>query len=124
MPGLMTALLLAAAGAQPGAAAAKVELLARKHLAARLKVHLEQVTTASVRPTTWPDTSLGCAKPGLMYAQVMTPGYLIELKAKGRTFTYHSDRNRVVACDAVHPKSGRKVRVEPVEPPQDGPVEK
>jgi len=32
-------------------------------------------------PADWPDTSRGCAQPGSAYAQVVTPGWLIELEA-------------------------------------------
>lgn len=34
-------------------------------------------TVIGVESKQWPDASLGCPKPGVMYIQVVTPGYLI-----------------------------------------------
>jgi hypothetical protein len=46
----------------------------------------------------WPDGSLGCPQPGMMYAQVVTPGYLIRLRADSRSLEYHSGGRRTVYC--------------------------
>ena len=73
--------------------------LARTDLAKRLGIEERKVKKISVEPKTWPDASLGCPKPDTMYAQVETPGYLIELEASGKKFAYHSDRKRVVSCE-------------------------
>lgn len=56
----------------------------------------------------WRDTSLGCPEPGMMYAQVITPGYLVLLQADGRTFEYHTDTtgNVVTCADPQPPLSG------------------
>ena len=64
---------------------------ARQDLAARLGVDPEAVQTGWVRPTVWPDASLGCPKPDMVYAQVETPGYEIELEANGKTYRYHAE---------------------------------
>jgi hypothetical protein len=81
-----------------GAPAQKVTDLARQDLAARLGIPPASITTRSVRPTVWPDASLGCPKLGMMYAQVETPGYEIELEANGKTYQYNADQQRVVHC--------------------------
>jgi hypothetical protein len=44
----------------------------------------------------WSDASLGCPKPGQMYAQVITPGYLVVLEAGGQRLEYHTDAGRRV----------------------------
>ena len=93
---LVAALLMAAA---PPSAADKVNLLARQDLAERLKIDAEKIETASQKETVWPDGSLGCPKPGMNYIQMLVPGYIIELRAQGKTYTYHSDKRRVVHCD-------------------------
>jgi len=52
-------------------------------------------------PVDWPDTSLGCAQPGIAYAQVVTPGWLIELEAADVRLTYHSEAEsagRLILC--------------------------
>ncbi|SRR6266851_4185012 len=80
-------------------AAVRLADLARRDLAARLKIDPEEVKTSLLRPRSWPDASLGCPKPEASYAQVVTPGFLIELEAAGKTYRYHSDLSRVVFCD-------------------------
>jgi hypothetical protein len=68
-------------------------------LAARLKAAPEKVQVISVSATDWPDTSLGCPKPGMFYAQVIVEGYKIVLAAGRELVEYHSDkRGRVVTC--------------------------
>jgi hypothetical protein len=52
------------------------------------------VRVLSVEARDWPDASLGCPKPGMMYAQVITPGFLIALEAGGRRLEYHADSDR------------------------------
>lgn len=51
-----------------------------------------------LQPMQWPDTSLGCPSPGMVYAQVVTPGYLIRLQAGARTLEYHSGAGHTVYC--------------------------
>ncbi len=59
-------------------------------LSARAGVPASQIQVVSVEPVTWPDASLGCPKPGMMYAQVMTDGLRIRLRANGQVYEYHS----------------------------------
>ena len=102
---MLLALLLLASGptAPPKATSSsdadRVYHLARADLARRLGIEERKVKKVSVEPRTWPDASLGCPKPDTMYAQVETPGYLIELQASGKKFAYHGDRKRVVWCE-------------------------
>jgi hypothetical protein len=67
---------------------------ARADLAERLGVPVEDVTVVSSEEVTWPDSSLGCPQPGMMYAQVLTNGSRIILSAGGRTYEYHSGGRR------------------------------
>jgi CO/xanthine dehydrogenase Mo-binding subunit len=80
-------------------AAARLAELARADLAARLKMDPQAVKTRLLRPQSWPDASLGCPKPDVSYAQVVTRGFLIELETGGKVYRYHSDLKRVVPCD-------------------------
>ncbi len=76
----------------------KVVELAKKDLAAKLNIPDAGVQVLRVIPTEWPDTSLGYPEPEKVYAQVITPGYVILLQAEGSTiYGYHSDYERVVA---------------------------
>jgi hypothetical protein len=72
---------------------------AREALAQQIGVPAESVEVRSVAAVNWPDTSLGCAEPDMMYAQVITPGFLMLLDAGGRVHEVHSDLHRVVICD-------------------------
>jgi hypothetical protein len=83
--------------------------LAVADLAARLSVAPDAITVKVVEPIEWPDASLGCPKPGMMYAQVVTPGYRIVLEIDGRSYEYHADTQRhVVYCESkgAQPLSG------------------
>ena len=71
---------------------------AKAHLAAELGISPDAVTVVSAEPVNWPDASLGCAKPGQMYAQVITSGYRIVLEVDGKTYEYHSGGGRIVRC--------------------------
>ena len=49
--------------------------------------------------TEWSDSGLGCPRPGELYSQVMTPGWLIEVRSGGKTLEYHSDTDeKFVLC--------------------------
>jgi len=37
---------------------------------------------------TWPNGSLGCPKPGMMYTQALVDGYQVVVKAGGTTYDY------------------------------------
>jgi cytoskeletal protein RodZ len=82
------------AGAEPAVEKAKQDA------AKQAGVPVAQVTVVSARAVQWPDSSLGCPQPGYAYSQVVTPGYLIVLRAGGKTYEYHSDRagEEVVTC--------------------------
>jgi hypothetical protein len=71
-------------------------------LAASLSVNPAAITVQVVEPIEWPDASLGCPQPGLVYIQVITPGQRIVLEANGQTYEYHAGRGRVILC-SPHP---------------------
>ncbi|MCX7854970.1 MAG: hypothetical protein N2556_03165, partial [Anaerolineae bacterium] len=82
-------------GAYPGAVMAAIRRLAEQR-----DIPPEEITVASWEPVDWPDTSLGCPEPGMMYAQVIVPGYLIVLEARGNLYRVHTDRagEQIVFC--------------------------
>ena len=51
-------------------------------------------------PVEWGDASLGCPKPDLMYAQVITPGFRLVFEYEGQQHEYHTnqDGSTVVGC--------------------------
>jgi hypothetical protein len=57
-------------------------------------LHVEQVEARQ-----WSDASLGCPRQGVLYAQVLTPGYVVVIAGAGKQLEYHADeRGRVVLC--------------------------
>lgn len=65
-------------------------------LQAVLGIGAEQVVVQEVLPTEFPDASLGVPEPGMTYAQVVTPGYVIRLAAGGKVYQYHGSDERIV----------------------------
>ncbi|MBN2389462.1 MAG: hypothetical protein JXR84_01980 [Anaerolineae bacterium] len=60
------------------------------------------LTLVSAEEVTWPDTSLGCPQPGMVYAQVLTPGWrMVFADAEGREYNIHTTENyqRFVICE-------------------------
>jgi hypothetical protein len=50
----------------------------------------------------WPDSALGCPQQGVMYSQIVTPGFLVIINGAGRELEYHTDaRGRIVLCSEV-----------------------
>lgn len=49
---------------------------------------------------TWPDGSLGCPQPGMMYPQVLTDGFRVVVESDGAEYAYHGDeRGQFVYCE-------------------------
>jgi hypothetical protein len=73
-------------------------------LAQRLAVSMNEIVLLEAESVTWPDGSLGCPQEGMLYAQVLTPGYLIRLQWGGQEFEYHASRGTtVIFCENPTP---------------------
>ena len=68
--------------------------LALNDLAQRLSIEVNQITVLEVREVVWPDASLGCPQPDMLYKQVPYDGLLIRLSAEGEEYAYHSGGGR------------------------------
>ena len=80
---------------------------ARSDLARHLNVGPGKIEVLSIKAVQWPDSALGCPRPGQNYLTVITPGFQIVLEAEGRTFEYHTDQEeRLTRCEA--PPRGSK----------------
>jgi len=80
-------------GSETALAAAKADL------AQQSGVPVDQIKLVSMEAVEWSDTSLGCPQEGYMYAQVITPGYVMVLEAQGQSYEYHTDTTTsVVWC--------------------------
>ena len=68
-------------------------------IARELGVSPQALTSVVVTPRVWSDASLGCPRPGGVYAEVLTPGFLIEFEISGEQYEFHADeRGNVVRC--------------------------
>lgn len=63
-------------------------------LAAREGIDADDIAVVADEAVTWPDGSLGCPEPGMMYTLALTPGYRVLLVARGRQFAYHGAPGR------------------------------
>ena len=70
--------------------------------AGRLDVDETEVEIVDARSVDWPDGSLGCPQPGVLYTQVITPGYQVVVAAGGTTLDYRLDRRGAFrVCDTA-----------------------
>jgi hypothetical protein len=77
---------------------------ARQDLAGRLGVPIEDIELVQFEAVVWPDSSLGCPEPGMVYAQVLTQGFLIILMAGDEEYEYHASKStEVVYCENPSP---------------------
>jgi hypothetical protein len=61
---------------------------------------VDQIEVLAAVAVVWPDASLGCAQPGMLYAQVSTPGYLVVLETKAKLYEYHASQDQsFVLCE-------------------------
>jgi hypothetical protein len=70
---------------------------AAEYLAAELGISAEEIDVLSVARYEWPDTGLGCPEPERSYAQVVTPGYSVILRARDVEYEVHTDLEGRVA---------------------------
>jgi len=91
--------------------AQQVVQLAIADLARVLDLAPEEISVTSVEAVEWPDASLGCPEQGMMYAQVITPGYRVVLQAGGQAYEYHSGDGRLVLCEQTDNGQPRPVPV-------------
>ncbi len=63
-------------------------------LANRLSIDHSAVEVVSAQTVVWPDRSLGCPQPGMVYPQVLAEGYRIELRVKNQNYSYHGGEGR------------------------------
>ena len=68
-------------------------------LAESLDISDEEITVVQARDIVWNDGSLGCPQPGMMYIQVLTPGFQVVLHTDGQFYDYHTDQEkRFILC--------------------------
>ena len=74
-------------------------LRAKAAVVDRTGARARDIAVEAVEEREWPDSSLGCAKPGQAYMQVITPGHQVVLSWAGQTFDVRvAGGGRVVMC--------------------------
>lgn len=58
--------------------------------AERRGVAPDEVSVVEYADVTWPDGSIGCPQPGMMYTQALLPGRRLLLEVQGEVASYHS----------------------------------
>ena len=84
-----------------GALLSEPQTAAVSTLAHALNVKLADVKVISSTPVEWPDACLGMAQPGVLCAQVITPGYKIVLEANGRQYEYRTNQDANIIVPAT-----------------------
>ena len=62
----------------------------------RFGINPVSVKIVDLEKVDWLDASLGNPEPGMMYAQIITPGFKMSLASDGSTYIYHTSMDRVV----------------------------
>lgn len=70
--------------------------LAKKDIMLKYNVLGQDIKVINIKPVDWPDTSLGNPQPGMAYAQVITPGFIIILIDRNNTYEYYTSYDRVI----------------------------
>ena len=61
-------------------------------------VPADQVTVISAEEVTFPDGSLGCPQPGMVYTQALVDGYKIVAEAGGKTYDFRGTGSTFRQC--------------------------
>lgn len=89
-------------GPVPDAVVSRPEVQAAiADFAEREGVEVEEVVAAGYADVTWPDGSLGCPQPGVMYTQALVPGHQLILQVGDTTASYHAAEGRPFAYCAT-----------------------
>jgi hypothetical protein len=63
-------------------------------LADRLSIDHNTIEVVGAQSVVWPDQSLGCPQPGMVYLQDLAEGFRIELRVKDHVYAYHGGAGR------------------------------
>lgn len=64
----------------------------------------EEIFIERAEAVVWRDGSIGCPQPGMMYLQVLTPGYFVVLRVGDDLYNYHATQSgRFILCEQSLP---------------------
>jgi hypothetical protein len=67
-------------------------------LAADLQISREKILVDTIRAVDWPNSSIGCPKPGVAYLDVITPGHKITLRVDKQIHVVHEAKGSAFVC--------------------------
>ena len=70
--------------------------LAISDLAQRLDLDVDEIALGDIKSATWPNTALGNPEPGMAYAEILVPGFLVILEADGTLYRYQTSLTEAV----------------------------
>lgn len=98
--------------------------MAKKDLAQRLSVSVGEISLVEAKPVVWPDSSMGCPQPGMVYLQIPEDGALIVLQFEGVSYEYHNGGSRgLFLCEKTFkdPASTPKIDIFNLTPSKSNP---
>jgi hypothetical protein len=97
----LTATAAAAATFTPGS----IEARAADNLSKKAGIDVTSLKLTAKESQEWNDSSLGCPAKGMMYMQVITPGYKLTFSDGGKTYDVHTDESggKAVWCQNSTP---------------------
>lgn len=72
--------------------------LAKQTVQDKLKGKRDPLSVSSVQAMDWSDSSLGCPKPGMMYAQMIVPGFKVVIQSGDAFYPVHVGGGHAVLC--------------------------
>ncbi|MCX6081830.1 MAG: hypothetical protein NTW32_20070 [Chloroflexi bacterium] len=79
---------------------------ARLDLAERISVPVSAISLLQAGPVNWSNAGLGCPDPGMVYAEVITPGYQVILRSGDKQYEYHAGKDQLpIFCKNPQPPS-------------------
>lgn len=62
-------------------------------------VPVSELTVASAEAVTWPDGSLGCPEPGMVYTQALVEGFRVVIRADDKSYDFRGSGTSFRLCE-------------------------
>jgi len=100
---------------QTGAHDSMPAMIAKQAIERDTQIPASKIVITDIDAVDYRDSSLGCPQPDMTYLQVITPGYRVKARAKGRKFDVRIAGERAIVCDPNRSNT-REIRVVPPAP--------
>ena len=91
----------------------KAVTLAREALSRQLGRAVDGAAIVDVVAVSWPDSSMGCPKPGMVYSQVLRSGHLVHLRVSDVVYAVHVGAGEAVVCGPNSADGGSRLQPRP-----------